>query len=454
MIDDLPPSSRKTREQRLEQGRSYRQVFPRSEHARWTPESNRPSVVDLLKESNEDRLGTLIPIRHGRMLASPLAYFRGMANSMAYDLGHMASTEMTVQSCGDCHLQNFGWFGTPERNIIFDVNDFDETMAAPWEWDLKRLAVSFTLAACVIGASNQFGKAIATTVAREYRDQLALYNAYSPLERCYKKLDSIAVSSHFVDLDTKTRLVKMFDKARQHTMETLLPKLTVRIGEEIKIVDQPPLIYHSPQSERYFYEVGRLLSGYRNSLSSDRRSLLDFYALSDAAYKVVGVGSIGLRCGLVLLKDADDSLLLLQMKEARASVLAPYVGMVPQSNQGERIVSGQRLLQAASDIFLGWTIDSEGRSYYVRQLRDMKLSVDVTSFSQAELADYARLCGWALARAHSKAGDPACPLGYIGGSDRFEVAIGQFAIAYSEQVYRDFEAFQMAAKNGLIPIAS
>jgi uncharacterized protein (DUF2252 family) len=454
MPDDLPPSSRRTREQRTEQGRSYRQVLPRSEHARWSPDSNRPSVVDLLRKSNEDRLATLVPIRHGRMLASPLAYFRGMASSMAYDLGHMASTEMTVQSCGDCHLQNFGWFGTPERNIVFDVNDFDETMTAPWEWDLKRLAVSFALAASVIGAPKQLSKAIATTVAREYRDQLAIYNMYSPLARCYQKLDSTAIASHFVEPDTTMRLKKMFDKARQHTMETLLPKLAVRVGNELKIVDQPPLIYHSPQSDGYFREVGRLLLGYRNSLTSDRRFLLDFYELSDAAYKVVGVGSIGLRCGLVLLEDADNSPLLLQMKEARASVLAPYAGQVPRSNHGERIVCGQRLLQAASDIFLGWTIDSEGRHYYVRQLRDMKMSVDVTKFSQPELADYARLCGWALARAHSKAGDPAYSLGYIGTSERFENAIGEFAVAYSEQVNRDFGEFQIAAKNGLVPVES
>ena len=454
MSNESQSSHRMTRELRLEQGRSRRRVLPRSEHARWTPDPKRPSVVELLKISNDDRLASLVPIRHARMLESPLAYFRGMAISMAYDLGHMSSTEMIVQSCGDCHLQNFGWFGTPERNVIFDVNDFDETMVAPWEWDLKRLAVSFALAASAIDVPKLICKEIATTVAREYRDQLTKYDSHSPLERCYKRLDAASIARHFVDPETTSRLGKMFDKARQHTMEHLLPKLTQIVGDELKMVDQPPLIYHPPQSERYFREVKQLLLGYRESLTSDRRFLLDFYELSDAVYKVVGVSSIGLRCGLLLLQDVDGSPLLLQMKEAKSSVLAPYVGPGPQSNQGERIVCGQRLLQAASDMFLGWTIDSEGRHYYVRQLRDMKLSVEVSRYSQLELSDYARLCGWALARAHSKAGDPSCALGYIGTGVHFEIAIGEFATAYAEQVQRDFEVFHAAAKNGLIPVES
>ncbi len=450
--EDLLPSKKTTREMRIELGRSRRRALPRSEHARWTPRPDRPSVVEFLRSSNDDRLASLVPIRHARMLESPLSFFRGLAISMAYDLGNMPSTEMVVQSCGDCHLQNFGWFGTPERNVIFDLNDFDETMPAPWEWDLKRLAVSFVLAALCIGAPKSFCKEMAIVVAREYRDQLTMYDTHSPLERYYKRLDSSAIARHFVAPETIARLTTIFERARQHTVEHLLPKLTQTIGGELKMIDQPPLIYHPPQSARYHLEVKQLMQRYRETLSSDRRFLLDLYDLSDAVYKVVGVGSIGLRCGLVLLRDADGSSLLLQMKEAKASVLAPYVSLDVWLHQGERIVCGQRLMQATSDVFLGWTIDSDGRHYYVRQLRDMKLSLDVAKFSQPELADYARLCGWALARAHAKAGDPSRTLGYIGTGDRFELVIGEFAASYAEQVQHDFEAFQTATKKGWIAV--
>jgi len=440
------------RSERQAVGRARRESLPRSAHAQWIPDPNRPSVIDMLNRSNQDRLTELIPLRHERMARSPLACFRGLAAAMAYDLAHIPNTGMLTPSCGDCHLQNFGWFGTPERNLIFDITDFDESLPAPWEWDLKRLAVSFVLAAKRIGAKDSECKEFAQRVVQQYREHLTQYENFTPLDMWYARVDATAIGKIVNDHAISQRLSVMFDRARTRTMEALLPKLTEQTESSTRILEQPPLVFHPPQVDGYLREVELLLSDYRKSLTDNRENLFDRYSLVDAAYKVVGVGSVGLRCSVMLLMDADKSPLLLQLKEARASVLEPYLQPSSQVHHGLRIVQGQRAIQAASDMFLGWTSDSENRHYYVRQLRDMKLSVDVESFSKAELLDYSKLCGWALARAQAKTGDASSILGYMGTGEHFDIAIGEFAIEYASQVDRDFETLTHAVSEGQIPV--
>lgn len=437
-------------QQRQAAGKALRETVPRSVHAAWKPTASRSDIVSLLEESNKDRVPDLIPLRYGRMLRSPLAYLRGSAIVMAEDLAGLPTTNIRLQSCGDCHLQNFGWFASPERNLVFDVNDFDETRLAPFEWDIKRLVASVVVAARGMKASKSQQQELGRIVVGEYRERLAQYAQLAPLPMWYERVDSTALLNRTTDPAMKRRFQELVDSARQRTVEKLLPKLTERVDGHLKFKDRPPLLFHPPHFDKFLSEIQIVIDKYRATLSDERRVLLDRYRLVDVAYKVVGVGSVGLRCGIILMLDPDDSPLVLQIKEARASVLEKYVGMSQRTHHGHRIVHGQRVMQAASDIFLGWGNDHDGRSYYIRQLRDMKISIDVEGMSITELQDHVRICGWALARAHAKAGDAASISGYLGTGTQFDEALSDFAMAYANQVQADFETLRAAANSGRI----
>ena len=449
-------NSTKPRLQRREDGRRLRDVNPRSTHAVWKSPANRTDVVSILEESNQDRLPDLIPLRFARMLQSPLAFLRGSAAIMAADLAGLPTTNIRVQSCGDCHLQNFGWFATPERNLIFDITDFDESRRAPWEWDVKRLVTSVVLASreLQLPLSPPIQEELGRVTAKSYREHIAEFEAMSPLEMWYVRLDSTELMKRSPEIGSVTRCQQIVDAARQRTIEHLLPKITERVNGKLQFKDRPPLISHPAQFDRLQTEIHAIIQQYRETLSDERRVLLDRYQMVDVAYKVVGVGSVGLRCGIILMLDPDEAPLVLQIKEARASVLEKFVGKSERTHDGHRIVHGQRLMQAASDQFLGWANDSAGRCYYFRQLRDMKLSIGIDQMSMADLRDYAQLCGWALARAHAKAGDASTISGYLGSGEAFDEALGQFGIAYADQSVIDFETLKAAAKSGRIPVAT
>lgn len=439
-----------TREMRRTAGKSLRDSVPRSAHADWKPPAHRSDIVGLLEESNQDRLPDLVPFRYGRMLQSPPAFLRGSAIIMAEDLAGLPATNIRVQLCGDCHLQNFGWFASPERNLVFDITDFDESRAGPWEWDVKRLVASVIVAARSLNASKMQQREFGISVAREYREHLAEYASLAPLEMWYVRIDASSLQAHVQDSDFKRQLLQLVETARQRTVDKMLPKMIEHIGTELRFKDRKPLIYHPRGFGDYFKEKLWILQEYRKTLSDERRVLLDRYRPVDFAYKVVGVGSVGLRCSIALMLDPDDEPLVLQIKEAGASVLEKFVGPSKRTHHGHRVVHGQRVLQAASDIFLGWGNDSTGRAFYVRQLRDMKMSVVVEQMTLTELGEYSRLCGWALARAHAKAGDAVSISGYLGTGSPFDEAMGEFGMAYATQVEQDFETLKQAAKSGRI----
>lgn len=444
---------RRPREERRAFGKSLRDAVPRSAHASWRAAPNRPDIVSLLEESNRDRLPRLIPVRYARMLKSPLDFFRGSAIVMTEDLATVPSTNYRIQICGDCHLQNLGWFATPERNLIFDVNDFDETRAAPWEWDVKRLVASIVLAARRLNAAKNRQHELAEILLCAYRQHLAAYEALSPLETWYARLDAAALLDSTSDPEAKKRSQQTVDAARKKTLDKLLPNLTETVNGVMRFKEDPPRVFHPTAPVESLPQISGLMESYCNTLSDERRVLLDRYRISDVAMKVIGVGSVGLRCGVVLMVDSDDVPLVLQFKEARASVLEKFVGQSQRAHHGQRIVYGQRLMQAASDLFLGWADGSDNRSYYFRQLRDMKLSIEIDKLSAPEFEEYVRLCGWALARAHAKSGDASVLSGYIGSSNQFDQALAQFGTAYADQVERDFETLSAARKAGRIAVS-
>lgn len=438
--------------EKLASGKSLRESVPRSSHAKWDPPKNRPDLVAFLEESNRDRIPALIPLRHSRMLKSPLACFRGSAGMMADDLAGLPKTGLRIQICGDCHVHNFGWFASPERNLIFDINDFDETRNAPWEWDIKRLVVSAVLAARSIGAAKSNQRNLVQSIVREYRERLAAYTGLPPLEMWYQRLDAQVYLTHVADLDSIKRAQRTVESARQRTVDRILPGMIGLADGNTRFLDRPPLVFHPANLEKFLSEIRDNIHVYRTTLLDERRQLLERYKFVDAAYKIVGVGSVGLRCGIILMHDCNGSPLVLQIKEARASVLEKHVGPSERRHHGHRIVHGQRLMQAASDLFLGWSDDSSGRGYYFRQLRDMKLSLNVERMSLKELEEYGQLCGWALARAHAKSDDCSMITGYLGSGDSFDQAIGDFGLAYASQVESDFEQLQKAAKAGRITV--
>ncbi|TRU25204.1 MAG: DUF2252 domain-containing protein [Microcystis aeruginosa Ma_QC_B_20070730_S2] len=439
----------RSREERIQIGKSLRERLPRSSHAIWQPPAAGREPIEIIEASNRGRLQELIPIRYGRMLRSPFTFLRGSAALMAYDLATTPKTDIIVQACGDCHLLNFGFFGTPERNLVFDINDFDETLPAPWEWDLKRLVVSFVIAGRDSDLSDRESKAAAINCARSYREHLREYSRLSPLEVWYTRIGAEQAIEMAPDEKTRKLREQMMTKARERIIEHLYPKIVTQSGGRNRFVDQPPILYHvnEPDWETLVREG---LEDYRQSLPEERRVLFDRYQLEDFALKVVGIGSVGTRCYIALLFSEDNHPLILQVKEACPSVLEPYTAKSQYENQGQRVVTGQRLMQSSSDIFLGWTRGRGGKDFYLRQLRDMKFSLPIEGVSAVQLQRYAEFCGWTLARAHAKSGDAATISGYLGKGDQFDLALGEFAIAYADQTERDHAALVDAVKTGRV----
>jgi len=448
--EDLGP----TTNERLAGGKALRARVPRKSHAEWKAPSSRPDPIDLLRQVDRGRVAELLPIRYARMRASPFGFFRGAAALMASDLSKTPGTGLRVQACGDCHVGNFGGFGSPERRLVFDINDFDETLPAPWEWDVKRLAASIVLASRELGLNESHCADAARSAVRSYRENMREYAGMHALDVWYSHLDAEILVEGAKTAAAKKRWRRIEKAAEHETADHVFPRITDVEKGRRRIVDQPPLVYHPPQMARIGKHLRDMFERYRRTLPEERRVILDRYRIIDVARKVVGVGSVGTRCAVALLMAGKHDPLFLQFKEARASVLEPYAGKSRYENQGERVVTGQRMLQSASDIFLGWTRDDDGRDYYFRQLRDMRMKIDLTAMSRQDWLEYVALCGLALARAHARTGDPARIAGYLGKSASFDQAIEKFAIAYADQTERDHAALVKAIRAGRLPAQS
>ena len=380
---------------------------------------------------------------------SPFTFYRGAAIIQARDLANAPVSGITVQACGDCHLANFGGFASPERTLLFDINDFDETFPGPWEWDIKRLGASLVLAARDRSFSKSIADGAVRAAAASYRERMAEFAEMTVLATWYARLSIDALKEYFrKDPDMSARLAAKQKQARSQNSESVIPKLTAVGNGHRKIKDSPPVIYHFHEFAPDFEKQRlRFTEEYKQSLQADRRRLYERYHFQDAAIKVVGVGSVGTRCYLSLLLADEDDPLFLQFKEARRSVLESPRGKSRYANQGYRVVEGIHAMQAASDIFLGWS-RTKGHDYYVRQFRDMKVSAEVETFRPSTLVGYATMCGWALARAHAKAGDAAMIAGYLGSSEQFDDAVAKYSEAYADQAERDYETFQVAIRSG------
>lgn len=427
--------------------------MPRTSHAGWKTPKGRRDPVEITLASNEGRMGDLLPIRHGRMSASPFAFYRGSAALMAADLATNPTSGIRVQACGDAHLMNFGGFATPERNVIFDINDLDETLPAPFEWDLKRLAASVVIAAQHLDLPDSDAASVAMDLVREYRVRMSNYATMRSLDVWYDKIDLQRYEDRTGDPEIlatiRKRVAQDIKVERRKTApEHLFPKLVSQDGARPAIKDEPPLIFHPTADLAPGLKSGYVesIAAYRETLLAHVRTLFDRFQFLDLAVKVVGVGSVGTQCYVGLFMAGDNDPLFLQVKEARASVLEPYAGKSLYPNHGQRVVEGQRLMQTASDVFLGWTREKNGRDFYVRQLRDMKLSAIIEDWDTKLLRQYARMCAHALARAHARSGDAATISGYMGAGQTFEDAVGEFAIEYSSQNRTDYRAFVQAIR--------
>jgi len=403
-------------------------------------------------EAEKGRLPDLLPLRHGRMVRSAFTFYRGAALTMAADLARTPVTGIRVQCCGDSHLSNFGGFATPERRIIFSINDLDETLPAPWEWDVKRLAASFAVACQNNGINNAAARDVVMTCVRTYRESMAEFSQMKTLELWYRGLGADELIED-LPRDLRKRALKRSEKEQTKSRgEELFPKLVEHKGGKPVIKDQLPIIFHTDDLRRG--EIGKITRdafiSYRATLPGSYQTLLDRYDLRDAAVKVVGVGSVGTLCMVLLFMAGEGDPLFLQVKEARASVLEPYAGASVFPNHGQRVVDGYRLMQPASDVFLGWSQGSGGRHFFVRQLRDMKLSLMVETFGRTEMDIYAGWCGRALALSHARSGDSVMLSGYMGKSDAFDRAISAFAIAYADQNESDHAALERAVKQGKV----
>ena len=444
-----------TPDERRAAGRALREKVPRGSQAGWSTPADRGDPIEILKASNEGRLLSLVPIRFGRMSESPFAFYRGSAAIMAADLARTPASGIRVQACGDAHLMNFGGFMTPERNTIFDVNDLDETLPAPFEWDVKRLAASVVIAAQHLKLSDSDAARAAAGVALEYREQIANYASMRALDVWYDRVDLAKFEKIYADEDllseARKRAQKRLEEGRRKSLpEHLYPKLVSVQGHRPRIKDEPPLIFHptaeqAPGMESGFQEA---IAGYRRSLPDHIRTLFDRFQWVDAALKVVGVGSVGTMCGIALFLSSDDDPLILQIKEARASVLEPFAGKSAYPNHGQRVILGQRLMQSASDVFLGWTTGVNGRHFYIRQLRDGKISALIEDWDTRMLRAYARFCAQALARAHARSGDAATIAGYLGSGRTMDDALTEFAVEYADQNQRDYRRFVGGIRRG------
>jgi uncharacterized protein (DUF2252 family) len=429
-------------------GKSLRKACKRGSHAAWKAPPGRPDPVRLLVEADKGRMPELVPVRHGRMVMSPFAFYRGAALHMAVDLAATPTTGLRVQCCGDAHLLNFGGFATQERRVLFAVNDLDETLPAPWEWDLKRLAASFVVASRDSGLRETAARDAVLTCARSYREHMAEFGGMKPLDLWNLAIEIEESISSISDAAIRRRLNRRLAKARGRSVpEELFPELVSTSGGSPVFKDQHPTIFHWRHAR---LRVGDALAGYRESLAHAQRVLLDRYEVKDVAIKVVGVGSVGTACWVVLLMDVDGDPLILQVKEARPSVLEAWAGKSAFPNHGERIVNGYRLMQPAGDMFLGWTAGASGRHYYFRQLRDVKVKFPVEEFDREEMTLFAEYCGHALALSHARSGEPACISGYLGKSDAFDEALAAFSFAYADQTVRDHGAVERAVRKGKV----
>jgi uncharacterized protein (DUF2252 family) len=434
-------------------GKSLRKTCPRSSHAEVILGQPKRDPLALIEQSNQGRVEKLLPIRFTRMAESAFAFFRGTAPLQAYDLKGTPSAGVTVQCCGDCHLMNFGGIATPERELVFDINDFDETHPGPFEWDVKRLAVSFVLAARWLGLSADDARQVVLALLADYRTSQTEFAEMTVLETWYAKI-TFDEMLHNPENDPKylKRLKMAVEKATKNTSEHVFHKITTTAHGKPRIIDDPPLLYHAAPAE---FDLERdvlpFLAQYRISLPFERQALFDRFQLVDSAYKVVGVGSVGTRCYILLFVGSQDDHLFLQVKEARPSALEGLAGPSPFKNNGERVVSGQRLMQSASDIFLGWTRNPQG-DFYVRQMRDMKLAPNLAGYTAVMLGDYASLCGKTLARAHAKSGEAATITGYLGNGSAFDEAVADYAVAYADEVEKDYDRFKSAIRSGRFPI--
>ena len=440
-------------QERRAQGSALREAVPREAHGGWKAPRKRRDPIEALVASNEGRMPELVPIRFGRMLQSPFTFYRGSAAIMAADLASTPNSGLRVQACGDAHLLNFGGFATPERQVVFDVNDLDETLPAPWEWDLKRLAASVVIAAQYLRLHESEAARAATATVRAYRERMADYSSMRALDVWYDTIPLARAMAEMSGSDARLRklVARRLAKARQQSAaENVFLKLAEHHGSLPKIRDNPPLVFHpsEEQAPGMRTQYREALTLYRDSLPEHVRVLFDRFQLCDVAIKVVGVGSVGTQCLVALFMAADNDPLFLQIKEARASVLEPHAGPGLHANHGQRVVAGQRLMQGASDMFLGWTTGSNGRHYYFRQLRDVKISAIVEGWDADLLTTYGRLCARALARAHARSGDAALIAGYMGSSATFDDAICEFAVEYSDQNQRDYRAFVKAVREG------
>lgn len=443
-------------------GRAARRKAPRSEHADWVPPTGRPDPVEQLREQNEDRVPWLVPIRHSRMQVSPFTFYRGAARIMAGDLANTPSSGLEVQLGGDAHCSNFGAYASPERRLVFDANDFDETLRGPWEWDLKRLATSFTVAAAHLGFAPAVARSATTEVVKSYRKAIASFARAGFLDVWYDTVDveDIGAAGGLDPAELAKRLTRFEQKAKTRTSLQALGKLTERVDGTYRIRSDPPVLFPLRDLPAE-YDASALeavaldaLASYRETLLDDRRWILDRYTPVDIGVKVVGVGSVGTRCLIILLLGRDEGdPLFLQAKEATASVLEEHLAPSPYANHGQRVVEGQRLAQAQSDIFLGWTEGLEGRHFYIRQLRDWKGSVEIDRATRRQLRFYGALCGHTLAHGHARSGDAVAISAYAGRGDILDEAVATFAEVYARQNLDDYEAFRQAIADGRLDAA-
>jgi uncharacterized protein (DUF2252 family) len=456
-----PPREILTPEEWRERGRARRERVALAEHAYWDTPSDRPDPVEVLEAQAKVRVPDLVPIRYGRMLTSAFAYYRGAAAPMAWDLGHLPTPDLRVQCCGDAHLLNFGMFAAPERRLVFDVNDFDETLPAPFEWDVKRLAASFAVVARDNEYPDSVGYAAARRCASSYRTRMDRYASMRFLNVWYSRIDIDQVTRLYDSLQPKKairRRHKDIRKAQRRTSLKAMTKFCDQIDGEYKIRPDHPMIVRFPieRNPEMLNELRSAVGQYQETLPADRQEVLRRYYFGDFARKVVGVGSVGTEAFvLLLLGDRADEPLFLQIKEAQESVLAPFAGPSEYEHQGERVARGQRMIQAATDEFLGWTrgagsVGAGTKDYYVRQLRDMKGSMDVPAMDDVQLNYYAELCGWALARGHARTGRATLVSGYLGSTSEFDKAIAEFSVAYAAQNEKDFQALVDAVATGRV----
>jgi uncharacterized protein (DUF2252 family) len=439
--------------ERYAAGKALRTACPRKAHAHWKASSNRPDAVKLVLQAEKERLPDLLPLRHGRMSRSAFTFYRGAALTMATDLATTPSSGIRVQCCGDAHLCNFGGYATPERKVVFSINDLDETLPAPWEWDLKRLSASFVIACRDNGLTDAIAKDVALTCARTYRESMAEFSRMRTLDLWYRMLLADELVAGIQDRALRRRAVQRLQKERAKSIaEDVFPKLVEHKGEVPAIKDQLPTVFHAKGLPPGEIQKGlaQALGMYRDTLPAAIQSLFNRYQLRDAAIKVVGIGSVGTACWVLLFTAGDGDPLFLQAKEARASVLESFAGKSVFPNHGQRVVNGYRMMQSASDMFLGWAEGMQHRHYFIRQLRDIKISIRVETFGATEMTLYAGWCGKALALAHARSGHAALLSGYMGKSDTLDQAIADFSIAYADQNEKDHNAFAAAIRRGKV----